>query len=565
MHEDIINANGAAKHDKKKKLKKKHTQEDFFDDTRAHDIRQRSKSRKKEKDHSKKSKHSKDNHLRDLKKVDHHKEKQDRIPSRSREHSTERGRRNQSRDGRSFDDRDRRRDFRNEGVRDKKYDRNHNRNSVERWRGSGENRRHERREMDRLHRNSRHVDGRREKQERSSHKIHHQDDRLKDDSGRKHHSRKKDRKSKSSRRKKDGEKSSDDEHDAKQLLSLMLEDEDEKEQRLIEERRKKREAILAKHAQQATTESVDASSGKAEERGSECTPSTSEDETDAQGEIVMMEKDSKTGTPNDKERQAEGTQTEGEEKAAEPELTRKKSADTFDMFSTSPGHVAHKMKRATRVALMVEEGDHLQENWDDGEGYYKARIGEVLADRYLVQGDLGKGVFSTVVKAQCQKTQQVVAIKMIRNNDTMRKAALKEISLLEELTARDPDNRKHCVRLLQTTEYRKHTCLVFESLSMNLRETLRKFGRKVGINVKGVRVYGKQLFTALRHLASLKIVHADIKPDNILVSANHSIIKLCDFGSAFKENDPENDPTPYLVSRFYRAPEIILGLPYDRI
>lgn len=38
-------------------------------------------------------------------------------------------------------------------------------------------------------------------------------------------------------------------------------------------------------------------------------------------------------------------------------------------------------------------------------------------------------------------------------------------------------------------------------------------------------------------------------------------IKLCDFGSAFRETDTDNDPTPYLVSRFYRAPEIILGMP----
>lgn len=39
---------------------------------------------------------------------------------------------------------------------------------------------------------------------------------------------------------------------------------------------------------------------------------------------------------------------------------------------------------------------------------------------------------------------------------------------------------------------------------------------------------------------------------------------MCDFGSAFLETDSGNDPTPYLVSRFYRAPEIILALPYDR-
>jgi serine/threonine protein kinase len=38
-------------------------------------------------------------------------------------------------------------------------------------------------------------------------------------------------------------------------------------------------------------------------------------------------------------------------------------------------------------------------------------------------------------------------------------------------------------------------------------------------------------------------------------------VKLCDFGSAFRETDSDNDPTPYLVSRFYRAPEIVLGMP----
>jgi serine/threonine-protein kinase PRP4 len=49
------------------------------------------------------------------------------------------------------------------------------------------------------------------------------------------------------------------------------------------------------------------------------------------------------------------------------------------------------------------------------------------------------------------------------------------------------------------------------------------------------------------------------------VSEDLKQVKLCDFGSAFRETDSDNDPTPYLVSRFYRAPEIILGLQYDRM
>jgi serine/threonine-protein kinase PRP4 len=50
------------------------------------------------------------------------------------------------------------------------------------------------------------------------------------------------------------------------------------------------------------------------------------------------------------------------------------------------------------------------------------------------------------------------------------------------------------------------------------------------------------------------VVHADIKPDNILVNRTHNIIKICDFGSAMFDGD--NEITPYLQSRFYRAPEV---------
>ena len=56
-------------------------------------------------------------------------------------------------------------------------------------------------------------------------------------------------------------------------------------------------------------------------------------------------------------------------------------------------------------------------------------------------------------------------------------------------------------------------------------------------------------------------IHADLKPDNILVSEDTQKIKLCDFGSCLKVPDDlsEEMVTEYLVSRFYRAPEIILG------
>lgn len=71
---------------------------------------------------------------------------------------------------------------------------------------------------------------------------------------------------------------------------------------------------------------------------------------------------------------------------------------------------------------------------------------------------------------------------------------------------------------------------------------------------QAVRSYSQQLLLALKLMKRCSLIHADIKPDNILVSENKLVLKLCDFGSAMHAG--ENESTPYLVSRFYRAPEI---------
>jgi serine/threonine-protein kinase PRP4 len=98
-------------------------------------------------------------------------------------------------------------------------------------------------------------------------------------------------------------------------------------------------------------------------------------------------------------------------------------------------------------------------------------------------------------------------------------------------------------------------------MSMNIREVLRRYGKNVGLHIKAVRSYSQQLLLALKLMKRCGVLHADIKPDNILVNESKLLLKLCDFGSAsFIEN---NEITPYLVSRFYRAPEIIIGCKYD--
>lgn len=267
---------------------------------------------------------------------------------------------------------------------------------------------------------------------------------------------------------------------------------------------------------------------------------------------------------------------EMETKKVTPAPSGVKSApaiDEFDMFaldkfaSTVKGSVRGKGDDGSQVPL--EESSTLSDNWDDREGYYRERVHEKLhGGRYKVLAGRGKGVFSTVLF--CKNTKRTpalpmehVAVKIIRANDLMRKQSMKELAILREIGAADSKGTSYNVRVLEHFVHRNHLCLVFEAAEMNLREVLKKYGRDEGINIDAVRRYSKQLFTALRLLKKLGIVHADLKPDNILVSSDNQTIKVCDFGSAFKENSSEVVPTPYLVSRFYRAPEIILGDLYD--
>lgn len=155
---------------------------------------------------------------------------------------------------------------------------------------------------------------------------------------------------------------------------------------------------------------------------------------------------------------------------------------------------------------------------DDKDGYYKIRIGEIMNGRYQVQSTLGKGMFSGVARAVDITTKNSVAIKMMRNNDALRKGGYVEIAILEKLNEADPENRKHIVKFERYFEHKGHLCLAFENLSLNLREVLRKFGNNVGINLPATRAYAHQMFVALAHMRKCTIIHADIKPDNILVS-----------------------------------------------
>ncbi|KAL4857163.1 Serine/threonine-protein kinase PRP4 [Chlorella vulgaris] len=262
--------------------------------------------------------------------------------------------------------------------------------------------------------------------------------------------------------------------------------------------------------------------------------------------------------------------------AAEPDMFAADD-DADDIFAATPTDVKQKEAaaaaqagQAAAAAAGARKG--LTDNYDDHEGYYNFQVGEIIGEagqgQYEVYAAHGRGVFSSVLRARDLARRDhdtgiipEVAIKVIRANDTMYKAGQMERVILRKLSEADVEGKRHTVRMLGSFEYRNHLCLVFESMDMNLRELTKRYGRGIGLSINAVRVYAQQMLVSLYHLKNCGVLHADIKPDNILVNDRRTVVKLCDFGSAMFSGD--NEITPYLVSRFYRAPEVILGLPYE--
>ncbi|XP_060135630.1 dual specificity tyrosine-phosphorylation-regulated kinase 2 isoform X2 [Zootoca vivipara] len=197
--------------------------------------------------------------------------------------------------------------------------------------------------------------------------------------------------------------------------------------------------------------------------------------------------------------------------------------------------------------------------YDDDQGSYMQVPHDHVSYRYEVLKVIGKGSFGQVVKAYDHKMHQHVALKMVRNEKRFHRQAAEEIRILEHLKKQDKDNNMNVIHMLENFTFRNHICMTFELLSMNLYELIKK-NKFQGFSLPLVRKFAHSILQCLDALHKNRIIHCDLKPENILLKQQgRSGIKVIDFGSSCYEHQRVYT---YIQSRFYRAPEVILGARY---
>ncbi|XP_050083600.1 uncharacterized protein LOC126570109 isoform X2 [Anopheles aquasalis] len=212
---------------------------------------------------------------------------------------------------------------------------------------------------------------------------------------------------------------------------------------------------------------------------------------------------------------------------------------------------------------------------DDKDGHLIYNLGDVLNNKYKIIANLGEGTFGRVVKVKDLEADCFKALKIIKNVDKYREAAVLEIAALSKIKELDPNLDHLCVKMLDSFDYYGHTCIAFEMLGLSVFDFLRENSYEP-YPMEHVRHISYQLCYAVKFLHDSHLTHTDLKPENILFrssdyitqrqlrSKKHEVrtvkctdIRLIDFGSATFDDEHHS----LIVStRHYRAPEVILEL-----
>ena len=175
--------------------------------------------------------------------------------------------------------------------------------------------------------------------------------------------------------------------------------------------------------------------------------------------------------------------------------------------------------------------------------------------KYQIIKVIGEGAYGIVYKCKNIETNEIVAIKKFLDEyEKLPKSVKREIYALQT------SKHENIVKFKEAFLNKGFLYLVFDYAEKNLIQLIEE--KKKGLSPELIQSFTYQMCQAISYLHKKNIIHRDIKPENILIK-NNSQIEICDFGFSRKlKKNKENNyekMTEYITTRWYRAPELILG------
>jgi len=175
-------------------------------------------------------------------------------------------------------------------------------------------------------------------------------------------------------------------------------------------------------------------------------------------------------------------------------------------------------------------------------------------DRYTPLGKIGEGTYGVVFKAADWRTGDIMALKRIRlstEEEGIPSTAIREVSILRQL------DHPNIVRLLDVVHAPRRLTLVFEYVHQDLKSIIDACGAD-GLEPFIVKSFLFQLLQGLAYCHRNRILHRDMKPQNVLVDQDGNV-KIADFGLARLFGAMPHAYTPEVVTLWYREPDVLCG------
>ena len=230
---------------------------------------------------------------------------------------------------------------------------------------------------------------------------------------------------------------------------------------------------------------------------------------------------------------------------------------------------AYQEIKNTRKSLTFPDKGVRNNNLDNEEFNLIVHVDDII-NKYHVVDLLGQGISGRVYEVyKDNDTKNRYALKIIKNKKVYLNQSLIELKIVTSLNKKFSINNHNNFHIISVYDYfffQEHLCIIFELLNENLYQLLQH-NHLQGISLNSINFIIKQILEAIEQVHRMGIIHCDIKPENILLKINIEknksdiSVKLTDFGSACLKKNPI---FTIVQSLFYRAPEVILGIPYTQ-